>query len=106
MAGMAHAVDDRPRYSLRQLFVVVTVIGIIVLPIYRGCAAYNQWLATDEEMERLQPGMTKAQVRAILGEPHFRNYDDTDWTYEDSLRTSDPRSLEFDENGRYVDWSY
>jgi len=100
---MDRANDDRPRYSLRQLFIAVTAIALLLavgVSIYR----WRSSLKSFEEMNQVVTGMSKEEVVAILGEPHDKD-SESEWFYNaDHWRSDGPYFVEFDENGRLVDW--
>ncbi len=55
--------------------------------------------STNEEIRRIQPGMTKAEVIEILGRPDGRDSDDNCWHYYRS-EDRDPYWISFDDDGR------
>ena len=55
--------------------------------------------STNEEISRILPGMTKAEVIEILGRPDGRDSDDNCWHYYRS-GDWDPYWISFDDDGR------
>ena len=83
----------RFRFSLRTLFVVVTVLAIgtgMLLSISRW-----RW-SIESDLHRVRIGMTKSEVFQALGEPSQGN--DHEWAYPDGFH--DPYIISFNSNGK------
>lgn len=59
---------------------------------------------TPGQISRIQTGMTKSEVVAILGRPHFRNESDDGWHYWAWSNGGDPYFLSFDDDGYLVNF--
>ncbi len=96
--------SDQPKtnsFSLKTTFLAVAVCAII-----GGCYANFPHFVTQQDEERLQPGMTMREVEAILGKPSARNPANThrgeQWAYWHEVSIFATFWVEFDTNGRLV----
>lgn len=83
-------------------FCLVGLMATISVVLLTGCSLFRPYRApveqglkvTPKQIEQLKPGMTKTQVRYIMGTPNLTNpFSDNKWYYIYSLQENhEPRS--------------
>ena len=82
-ADTVGAVQRLRRFLVAVMRAVVIVVSIVVLGFAALMWRINQWPVDLDDLDRLEVGMSKDEVRAIVGRPKYDS--GSSWTYEQTL---------------------
>lgn len=100
-AGTVERNCQTMQFRIKSLLALILLIAMV----FAAVRAYDIAFVSQSEETQIVTGMTRKEVVAILGEPHWQSEGDHWWHYQCDYPhfLSDNLNIAFDENDK-VDW--